>query len=443
MILDEIKKFFDTVQSELAQTVPVEIFCAFAIPLVAALIGVRIKRYVVQHPQKGVWASILDYIAPLIGPAIAIGTTMGALFFLRHSGIESPLLVYVLKLCTAWIAVALVMVMSAKRTSGWFIALVIIPITLLHMFDLWDMTTEGLESVAFSVGTAKLNLYIIMRGIVLILLLQWLASGAVTLVDRRLNKVHDLRASSRALIMKIFQIVLYCFAFLFAMQMLGISLAALGVFGGALGVGLGFGLQKIASNFISGIILLFEKSIEIGDLVELQDGTLGYVRQTYARYTRLEMTNGKELFIPNEEFISQRVISWTHTNNKAQVDIVIGVGYDTDIPFAQKLMIDIANGNKSRLPGSEATCYMTAFGDNAIELKLQFWVKDILEGRQAPRSEIMLHILEAFRKHEISIPYPQREVRLLNPPEPVLVEKPSTPEAKPKLKKKLPLKEMP
>lgn len=267
-----------------------------------------------------------------------------------------------------------------------------------------------LESLAFRIGSVELNAYIILKGAFLVVAMLWLAKRMVNALDRRLARMPSVRASNRTLIVKIFQIFLYCLIFLTAMQMLGINMAMFGVFGGALGVGLGFGLQKIASNFISGIILLFEKSIEVGDVIEFADGSSGFVRQTYARYTLIEMRDGKDVMVPNEEFINQRVTNWTHSDSTARAEVNVVISYDSDVELARKLIIECAKNHPQTMQSMEVFCYVTNFTDNGIALMLHFWVPNIRDGRLGAKSDVMTAILKAFREHGISIPYPQRVV---------------------------------
>lgn len=392
-----------------------ELICAVLIPLLALFIGIRVNRYIDRKPHTTMGIKLIDFTAPLLSPALAVLFSLIAMAIFKAVGSPISILPFVAKLAVAWFAIQVVVLMSSKRTAGWFIALVIIPLTLLHLFGLWDVTVDALSQVKFSIGSAQFNLYLIIKGIMAIVAMQWVASFAVSTTDKRLRRI-KVRASNRVLILKIFQFILYSFIFLIGVQMLGISLTALSVFSGALGVGLGFGLQKIASNFISGIILLFEKSVEVDDLIELADGTTGFIRQTYARYTLLELADGREILIPNEEFISQRVITWTHSNRKGRVEIKVSVGYECDIELARELMLNAAKSHPRTIKGQEPVCTLQAFGDNGIEMALYFWVVDVTEGRMEPKSAVMLAILKAFRANNISIPYPQQEVRILKSP---------------------------
>ncbi len=272
---------------------------------------------------------------------------------------------------------------------------------------------QALSGASIKLGSISLNPYGILKSIVVICVLLWLVSLVVRRLERRLKR-SDMRASNRALVMKIVQIALYCLVVIVGMQVMGISLTALSVFGGALGVGLGFGLQKIASNFISGIILLFEKSIEVGDLIELADGTVGFVRRTNARYTLLESQDGRDVLIPNEEFITHHVINWTHRNKHARADITITIGYDSDVALAKSLMLEAANAHPKRASKRTNICVVDSFGDFGIKLLLHFWVADVTDGRMEPKGEVMETILTRFKAHGITIPYPQHEVRVAN-----------------------------
>lgn len=272
--------------------------------------------------------------------------------------------------------------------------------------------TESLSSASFALGNISINPYTIIKSLIVVVVLFWLAGFAIKRVDRRLRKVQGMRASNRALIMKLLQIVVYCFVFVIGMQLLGINLTALSVFGGALGVGLGFGLQKIASNFISGIILLFEKSIEVGDLIELADGTTGFVRRTNARYTLMETQDGRDILIPNEEFITRHATNWTHRDKHARAEITVTVAYDSDIPLAKSIMLDAANTHPKRAKSRPSMCVVNSFKDFGIELLMYFWVSDVTDGRAEPKGEIMETILLTFKAKNITIPYPQREVRM-------------------------------
>lgn len=191
-------------------------------------------------------------------------------------------------------------------------------------------------------------------------------------------------------------------------------MTTLAVIGGAVGVGIGFGLQKIASNFISGIILLFEKSVEIGDIVELDGGNIyGEIKHFGGRYTLVESSDGKEIMIPNEDFIISKVTNWTYSNSRARIEINLGVAYGSDLELVQKIMISCAKENSHCLAYPEIECFVTQFGEFDIKFTLYFWISDIVRGRMLPRSEVLMSIWKKFRENGIEIPLPQREVKMI------------------------------
>lgn len=386
----------------------------FAGIIIASLcLGTLLNRVIARH-QKNNWGMrFFNFLAPLLSSLIAILLVICALSIYDHYEITPTILPLGIKLVIAWFAIRAVMLMSSRRTAGWFIALVIVPVTLLQMFGIWEPLKKVLKSWEISIGNVDISAFAILKSIAAIAVLFWLVGFFTNMVEGRLTRMRGLRASNRALIMKIFQIVLYLIVFLIVLQVLGVSLTALSVFGGALGVGIGFGLQKIASNFISGIILLFEKSIEVDDMIELENGTTGFVRHTGARYTLLETAEGKEVLIPNEDFITQRMVNWTYSNKKARTEIRVSIGYECDLNKALQIMREAAVNHPRCIKDPAPFCVVDSFGDSGIGLILQFWVGDVTDGRMTPKSDVMLTIWNQFREHNITIPYPQQEIRII------------------------------
>lgn len=271
------------------------------------------------------------------------------------------------------------------------------------------------EALTFQAGTYEISAYGALRACLAVAIIFWIAAVISDFAETRISKIRKLRASNRALILKIIQIGLYFLAFLFALDVVGIDLTALTVFSGALGIGLGFGLQKIASNFISGIILLLEKSIEQDDLIELADGTFGFIRRSSARYTLIETFDSKEILIPNEDLITSRVTNWTFTNHKGRVEIPIGVSYGSDIEKARELILQAAKEHPRCIEEPEPKCYLRNFGDSSVDFILHFWVGDVAQGRWEPQSEVMFNIWKKFKDNNIEIPFPQRDLHLKTP----------------------------
>lgn len=380
---------------------------------ISVCLGILTNRAIDRLTKKDWRTHILDYLAPLSASLLAIFFIIIALSIYEHYEIAPTILPFGLKVAVAWFAIRAVILMSSRKTAGWFIFLVIAPGTLLQIFGLWEPLAQTLQAWKISIGSVNITALAILRSIATLCILFWLAGFSSDVIEKRLRKIHSLRASNRTLIIKIFQIIIYLVIFFIALQMLGVSLTALSVFGGALGVGIGFGLQKIASNFISGLILLFEKSIEVDDLIQLEDGTTGFVRHTGARYTLLETADGREILIPNEDFITQRMVNWTYSSKKARVEIRVSVGYECDLHTACKLMLECAQKHPRCIREPKPLCSIDNFGDSGIGLVLYFWVADVTDGRMEPKSDVMLAIWDAFKANDISIPYPQQEIRIV------------------------------
>lgn len=268
------------------------------------------------------------------------------------------------------------------------------------------------KTLSFNLGKTRISAYILIKAALTVVVFFWITGIFSEFGEKRIKALKGIKESNKALITKIFQIVVYFFAFVFGLNFLGIDLTAFAIFGGAIGIGVGFGLQKITSNFISGLILLFEKSVEHNDLVELSDGTSGFIRHTGARYTLIENVQGKEIMIPNEDFITSRVTNWTYSNSKGRVEIKVGVSYDADLEQAMALILEAAKEHPRCLNDPEPSCFLREFADSSVNFLLFFWVADVTEGRYGPQSDVMISIWKKFKAHNIVIPYPQRDVHL-------------------------------
>ncbi len=268
------------------------------------------------------------------------------------------------------------------------------------------------DALSFKVGEARFSVYLLTRAAVSVVILFWLTGIFSEFGERRIKSIRKISSRNKALITKAFQILIYFLAFIIGLDVFGIDLTTLAIFSGAIGIGIGFGLQKVTSNFISGLILLFEKSVEKDDLVELDNGTYGFIRHTGARYTLLETFQGKEIMIPNEDFITHRVTNWTYSNSKGRIEINIGVSYNSDIDKVMELLLEAASENPRCIATPAPACFLREFADNSINIILYFWVGDVAEGRNQPQSDVMRGILKRFKRHNITIPYPQLDLHI-------------------------------
>jgi small-conductance mechanosensitive channel len=291
--------------------------------------------------------------------------------------------------------------------------LLFISIWVLNKLDVLNTIIDYLDQYSFSIGTLSITPLSFFKSILTILFFIWGSLLLSAFSKDRLKKVRSLKANTKEIITKVIDITIYSMAFLTGLNLLGINLTTLTVLGGALGVGIGFGLQKITSNLISGFILLFEQSIKIGDLIEMDDDLYGFVVKLGTRYILIETFDGKEILVPNEDFITNRVINWTHTNKTGRIEIVVGVSYNSDLKAAQVLIEEAAIEYSETLESPAPKCYLSNFGDSAVEFTLHFFISNITIGRFQPKSEVMMSIWEKLKENNINIPYPQRDVHII------------------------------
>lgn len=365
------------------------------------LLANTIKKIV----KETLFISFLKSIVTLIIPLITVIFLFLDLFILDQLHHKPILTILGIKIAIACFAVVLVKLLTTKNVTGWFFGMVIAPVTILNLFGFWTPFAIYLNSMVFPVGKITVSIYQLLKTVFVVVIL-FRFTGLITRIgEQRLKKLRRLKISDKILILKVLQVIIYFIILLIALDLLGIDITTLTVFSGALGVGLGFGLQKVTSNFISGIIILLEKSIEIGDLVELNDGTNGIIKRTGARYILLETSQGKEVLVPNEDFITQRVTNWTYTSHKCRIEVPIGVSYNTDLELAQKIILETiqVNPNISKIP--EPACYLRDFGLNSVNFLLLFWIDDVVKGRYKPQSEVMFAIWRKFKEYGIQIFY--------------------------------------
>ncbi|MCE3232297.1 MAG: mechanosensitive ion channel [Rickettsiaceae bacterium] len=305
-----------------------------------------------------------------------------------------------------------------SRIAAAIIVFCIAVLAMLFFMGYMDPAIKYLDSpeMTFAFGDMKISAYKLVVRAISVLMLLWIANYFSRVGQDYLGRIHSIRSSNKALVIKTFQIALYVVIFFVVLNILNINLATLAVLGGAIGIGIGFGLQKIASNFISGLILLFEKSVNEGDLVELGGGITGNVKNTGFRYTLIQTGDGKEVMVPNENFITERVTNATFTDARGRLEIKVGVSYNSDVEKARELILEAAYENSRCLRDPLPSCFLTDFGENAINFMLYFWVDNVLDGRAEPKSEVMFAILRKFKQNGIEIPFPQMDLNFKNYP---------------------------
>ncbi|MDA0901929.1 MAG: mechanosensitive ion channel [Proteobacteria bacterium] len=353
------------------------------------------------------------YVAPsLLLSLVLIALSIGVAIFSRfHENII--LFSTTIQLVALFLFLRLLSLFFDSKLIVNIVSTFLIPAFLLNMFDLLQPAAQYLDSYAIKMGTVRLSIYTVVKAFVILMIVFWL-SGLISRKSKDIIQSNKaVKASTKIIISKMIDITIYFAVFIIILKVFGVDMTAFAVIGGAVGVGIGFGLQKIASNFISGIILLFEKSVEVGDLVESEDSKIfGTITHFSGRYTLIETLDGKEIMVPNEEFITSKVINWTYNNSRGRIDIKLKVPYDSNLKKVQELMIQSALESPRCLRYPTVECYANEFGEYAIEIVLFFWVSNVVEGRLGPKSEVMITILEKFAENGIKIAVPQRDIHI-------------------------------
>ena len=326
-------------------------------------------------------------------------------------GLDITVMNAAMKVLLAWIAIRLAMQFVENTLIRNLFTWVIWAIAALSILGILDQTMTTLDAFAFTLGSFRVSVLEIIKGILMIFILLYMALFASTFFERKVLKSKNLSRSSQVLIVKIIRIVLVVVAIVIGITSAGIDLSIFAVFSGAIGLGIGFGLQKSVSNLFSGLLLLMDQSIKPGDVIELdQLGTFGFVNQMAARYTEVVTRDNKSYLIPNEDFITQRVVNWSHSSSLVRLEIPFGVDYKADPRQVIKIAEEVIKKVDRVVADPVPTCFLKEFGDSALNFKLQLWITDVEHGVSNITSEILLGLLDAFKTAGISIPYPHREV---------------------------------
>ena len=325
---------------------------------------------------------------------------------------RSYLLVVSAKLALAWLVIRLVtsvirseFIVRLVSLSAWLIAA-------LSIVGQLDPTLQFLDSDAVSIvlGGLRLTPLVLIKLGALLIVALWLTNIASNFAEGRINRSTDLTPSIQVLLVKMIRMGLLTVAVIVALSAVGINLSALAVFSGAVGVGIGIGLQKIVANFISGIILLADKSVKPGDLVTIGDSS-GRISAMKTRYISVAAGDGREFLIPNEDLVTQKVVNWTYTDKNTLVKVLFGTNYEADPRLVCKLAIEVASAAPRALKNKPPNCILTEFAEAGMKFSLTFWIADP-DGMDGVKSDVMLALWDAFKREGIKVPYPVREIRV-------------------------------
>jgi small-conductance mechanosensitive channel len=302
---------------------------------------------------------------------------------------------------------------SWLQSSEQFIAMAIWIGFALYLTGYLPEIIDAMDHVGFRVGKQYVSLFLIVSGILSILVTMLMAMWFGQVLEHKVMAAKNLDMNLRVVLSKLIRASLVVLGVLVALPLAGIDITVLSVFGGALGVGIGFGLQKIASNYVSGFIILLDRSIHPGDILTV-DGRFGKVSQLTTRYLVLQNNDGTEAIIPNEILMASTVINHSYTNRQLRMGISVQISYQSDLERAMEIMKQVAENQTRVLADPEPKVYLKSFGDNGIELEIGVWIVDPEEGQLNLRSDINMEIWRRFKESGIEIPYPQRDIRIIS-----------------------------
>ncbi|MBW0158235.1 mechanosensitive ion channel [Sinorhodobacter sp. B57] len=315
-------------------------------------------------------------------------------------------------LVTAWLVVGMLARLIhndlLRRIVTWGVWIYVA----LYYLGFADEAAGLLDSAAITIGDFRLSALAVLKAMVLTALLVSGARAVTRRATARIRANTDISPSMSELVIKVMQVLFYGAALFVGLKSVGFDLTGLAVLSGAIGVGLGFGLQKVVSNLVSGVIILLDKSIKPGDVISIGD-TFGWINSLGARYVSVVTRDGKEYLIPNEDLITGQVVNWSHSDEFVRIDLTFGTSYHDDPHKVRELAVSAAQSVSRVLRSRPAVCHITGFGESSVDYVLRFWIKDPVEGLTNVRGAVYLALWDAFHANGISIPFPQREVRVL------------------------------
>ncbi|MEJ2690234.1 MAG: mechanosensitive ion channel [Deltaproteobacteria bacterium] len=388
----------------------------FSTLLLALLIRQTVKRKVttVAVVTENRFTHLLHFLISHLFPLCWLGLLLFVLAIAARLKYPHELVKAATSLLAVWVVIDLTS--SLFKSTSWtrFIAFAAWTLAALNILNLLGPTIDLFDSLAISFGHLRISLLTVMKGVFVLILLLWVAQSILQVFEKRIKSSSTLSPSLQVLSIKLLKVVLLTVAIVSSLGIVGIDLTSFTVFTGAVGVGIGFGLQKIISNLISGILLLLDKSIKPGDVITIGD-TYGWINSLGARYVSLVTREGKEFLIPNEDLITHQVENWSFSDNAVRLKVPVGISYHADVRLAMNLCVEAAKENNRVIGVPEPVCLLGGFGDSSVDLELRFWIDDPINGLGNVKSQVLLAIWDKFHQHNIEIPFPQRDLHIRSP----------------------------
>ena len=384
--------------------------------LLARLPVARLKKLAEQRERPDVFFHAAVSAARVIWPLISVILLWIVTPAFEQFGLRNEILRVAASLLNAWIIVRLItsnirdgLIANALTLLAWSIAA-------LYILRLLEPVTESLDSTIIAVAGVRFSLLRLITSLFVAAVALWVGRIAGDAAQAQLRSSKKLTPSMAGLLGQVLKIAFFLVAIVIALQVVGVNLTALTILSGTIGIGIGFGLQAVFSNFVSGLIILIEKSVKVGDFIELQSGVTGLVREINIRSTLVTTNDNVDILVPNEEFIKAQVINWTLREARRRLRVPFGVAYGSDKELVRQAGLEAAEEIEWTLkgvPGRQPQVWLTKFGDSALEFELVVWLTDAAVPRPARViADYNWAIHTALQKYELEIPFPQRDLHL-------------------------------
>jgi small-conductance mechanosensitive channel len=365
-----------------------------------------------KHHLPQIRAKLTDVAAPL-----AAAILLGVIFLVaRHEHWGHQVIYAAGDLLWAWVFIRLLTGLLISPAWSKPFAILIMTVAAMDIVGVLDPTIEVLDRVGFNLGEGRLSLWIIIKTAVMLALLLPLSGWLCQVLQHRIEQVANLTPRIQVLLVKLTKTGIYTLAILVALRSVGFNFHLLAVFSGAVGLGVGFGLQKVVSNLVSGVIILMDNSIRPGDVIEV-GGVFGWIESLHSRFISMITRDGTSYLIPNDELISNKVINWSFSGKGIRLKIPVGISYTSNVHEAMALMVAAAADFPRILANPKPVARLVSFGDSAINLDLRIWIKDPANGVTNIKSEVQLKIWDLFKENGIEFPFPQHDLHIKTPTE--------------------------
>lgn len=389
-----------------------------AIIFASILVQRRIERPIQE--QLDIWLPVErhrvlhDSLLGVLFPLVWLLVQSFAILLCGRIGLSNNILQVVSVLLFAWIIIRLSAGLVSSPFWAKLIAIIAWGFAALNILDLLAPTIAYLDQLSFSIGRWHISVLGVIKTIIMMTFMLWLAISSSRTIEKRIRKSSTLTPSMQELSSKLLKVSFIFLATIIGLTSVGVDLTAFAVFGGALGVGLGFGLQRIVANLMGGLVLLMDRSIKPGDVIEIEDnqGSYGWVNALGARFVSVITRDGKEHLIPNEDLITRKVINWSYSDTNVRIKVPVNVAYSSDVNLAMNLMVEAAMETPRVLESPAPRCLIIEFGENAVQLELRIWACDPHNGVANLRSAVLQKVWNKFHEHGIRFPYPQRDLHL-------------------------------